>query len=649
MKQIYLTVCALMCCLLCCTPAEEKKPLNQTKIRLDKLKATFEKQGKTADPALSMQLWKKKLQDPIYKEDAVLLSKIHYLLAGTFYNLNKLDSVKVHMQLAWELMEKQQGYEEEKVLMYSGLGNVANAEQKINQANYYYNQAAQMLLADSSLDLAAKAKINIYLSAAQSCDQLRQFDHAFNLNRQAIALLPRLKDNERYQFRAYSQMANCYSRVKGKTDSLYAYIEKMEKMYTANPDASKARFLMDRKAVYFMRENQNDSAIFYNRKILAMDQLEEQELQDMASSVISGNLYNSYAGLAGSFLASGKLDSAKHYLLQCEKFEARYPGKADENNFISYRQNLIAYLFASKDYRGAEAQQNLLIGEYKSLYENENSRAVAEMATVYQLVAKDKSIHSLSETVGLTQSQLQTNKLWLLITTLAALLSISIILLLFYFQKQRQFKSEKATAQLEQRLLRTQMEPHFIFNTLSALQSFVRFDEKEKTLKYLNQFSRLLRSSLELSRQSQVPLNEEIETLENYLSLQQMRYDDAFSYQVVLPADEDPESVYIPPMLIQPFVENAIIHGLDPGKKNGRISVSFGLSGNLLKVIIADNGKGIVEHKSEQVHQSLSTAISKERLQILAKESGLPAGIRINSRPQKGTQVEILIPVTSAH
>ncbi len=118
------------------------------------------------------------------------------------------------------------------------------------------------------------------------------------------------------------------------------------------------------------------------------------------------------------------------------------------------------------------------------------------------------------------------------------------------------------------------MEPHFIFNTLSALQSFIRFDEKEKSLKYISQFSKLLRSSLELSRQSYVPLNEELETIENYLSLQQMRFEYSFDYEI-----QRPKPIHLlywsPQCLIQPFVENAIIHGMNNQKEKAKYYWKF--------------------------------------------------------------------------
>src|SRR5690606_2535729 len=123
--------------------------------------------------------------------------------------------------------------------------------------------------------------------------------------------------------------------------------------------------------------------------------------------------------------------------------------------------------------------------------------------------------------------------------TLSALLAVAIVILLYVGRKQRELREkakhiqlQKSAIELEQRLLRTQMEPHFVFNTLGALQSFIRLDEKQQALKYLGQFSRLLRNSLELSRESLVPLADELETLSYYLELQRMRFDNQFDFYI---------------------------------------------------------------------------------------------------------------------
>ncbi|RZK81257.1 MAG: hypothetical protein EOO92_05230 [Pedobacter sp.] len=647
MKGIYKII--LLFVLLFSMACTQEKKLIANKERASKLvalKEAAEAQKKVEDLDSRLSFWKKQLQSQDYAKDSVLKSKIHYNIAGVFYGKNNLDSIKYHMSVAWELMENQSGYDAEKVLLYSGLGNVANKEQKLHQENYYFNRAAQMLYADSSLDVLPKAKTLVYLAAAQSSAKLKQFQTAFKYNRAALVLLPKLEGDVNTQFRAYSQMAICFYSANGDLDSLYSYIKKMEMVYRLKPDHDKERFIADRKAVYFAKKNQMDSVFYYNRKRLAMDISDTEENGETASSIESGNLFLSYVDMIALFTDRKQLDSSLFYINKCETFLKKHADKIDEEHGMLYRRNVVNYLFATKQYSTAEKQHDMLLEDYTRTYEIENARAIAEMSTLINLQAKDKSIYNLNATVALTEERLQSNRLWLLVSVLTVLLTAVLVVLIYYIQKKRSLQNENERSQLEQRLLRTQMEPHFIFNTLSALQSFVRFDEKEKTLKYLNQFGRLLRSSLELSRESLVPLNEEIETLENYLSLQQMRFDHAFTYQFNLHDEMETDSIYIPPMLMQPFVENALLHGINPKAKNGHVYIDFVFQAKLLEVTITDNGEGITILKETPKHTSVSTAISRKRLAIMAKETGLPAGIVIESKPNEGTKIVITIPIS---
>jgi|GEM_PF-163907 len=643
----FVSILILLVVFCLCSCKENSKTLTEDarKTNLKILKKISEEQRKNDDLQGKLKFWYKQLKDPRFAKDSVLESKIHYNIAGVFYNLNEIDSIKSHMHIAWELMEKQPAFDEEKILLYSGLGNIASLEQKIHQENYYFNRAAQMLLADSSLDILPKSKTTIFFAAAQSSAKLKQFQAAFKYNRSAMALFPQLKDDIDVKFRGYSQMAVCFFSSKGNLDSLNSYIQKMESMNKLSPSPYKTRFIADRKAVYFDRREQLDSTLHYNKIRVAMDLADIKENGDFANSIHTGNMFLSFSDLAAFYINTKKLDSGLYYLSQCEEFAKKYPNKIDDEAVMLYRQNTINYLFATKQYQRAEKQQEILLSDFRRFYETENARSIAEMSTLINLQAKDKSINNLNATVALSQEILQSNRLWLLVSVLGTILAIVLAILIYYIQKQRRIQNENEKSQLAQRLLRTQMEPHFIFNTLSALQSFVRFDEKEKTLKYLNQFGRLLRSSLVLSRESLVPLNEEVEALENYLSLQQMRFDNAFDYEINLHDEQDLETIYIPPMLIQPFVENALLHGINPNGKNGHIYIDFNFNDKFLVVSVNDNGKGISVHQDTAKHKSLSTTISKERLAIMAKETGLPAGINIKSQPNKGTEVLLTIPI----
>jgi LytS/YehU family sensor histidine kinase len=196
------------------------------------------------------------------------------------------------------------------------------------------------------------------------------------------------------------------------------------------------------------------------------------------------------------------------------------------------------------------------------------------------------------------------------------------------------------------------MEPHFIFNTISVLQSLVRQNERELSIKYLSQFARLLRISLENAREELVPLKVEIEALQHYLSLQQVRFRNVFTYTIDTYegyADEADE-LLIPPMLLQPFVENAIQHGMAGMKDNaGKIRISIRKDAKTLRFLIEDNGQ-LETHlrQTDPVKKnSLSTTITRERLALLSRQAGMPASLDILRRPKSaggGMVVTMVIP-----
>ncbi|WP_338790039.1 7TM diverse intracellular signaling domain-containing protein [Bernardetia sp. MNP-M8] len=231
------------------------------------------------------------------------------------------------------------------------------------------------------------------------------------------------------------------------------------------------------------------------------------------------------------------------------------------------------------------------------------------------------------------------------------LFSIALAMRINQYRKEKE-EAQKSELQqgyekviLEQKLLRTQMEPHFIFNTLSTLQSLIRFQEPQKAIDYLNLFSRLLRSNLELSRKEMISLEDEVETIHNYLSLQQARFKDYFTYQIQVPHELEVDALFIPPMLIQPFVENSILHGFDGEREwNIEIKITELVATKQLQIEIIDNGVGI-HTTPKKKHKSLSGEIAKERLEILSKKYKIPTDYQIFSEQGKGTTVCLKLPI----
>ena len=181
---------------------------------------------------------------------------------------------------------------------------------------------------------------------------------------------------------------------------------------------------------------------------------------------------------------------------------------------------------------------------------------------------------------------------------------------------------ELKVKEMEMQALRTQMNPHFIFNCLNSINRFIMKNESESASDYLTQFSRLIRMVLNNSRRTWVPLEEEIEMLTLYMDMERLRFKNAFEYKIHFDDEMDKAAVFVPPLLLQPFVENAIWHGLMHRKENGVVDISFKIEKDILLCTVIDNGVGraasaMASSKSSQTGKSMGIQITKERLALI--------------------------------
>lgn len=235
-------------------------------------------------------------------------------------------------------------------------------------------------------------------------------------------------------------------------------------------------------------------------------------------------------------------------------------------------------------------------------------------------------------------------------------LGILILLLLFgLFYLQKKKEQQKQQLQLEnqlldykQKALHLQMNPHFLFNCLAAISSYIMQNEKEAAAKYLAMFSKLMRFTLESSKENWITLDKELASLNQYLSLEQLRLKNIFEFTIDRSTSVE-DDMLVPPMLIQPLVENAIIHGILPKQAKGKIELHFEVQNNQLYVTVSDDGIGIeqsVAEKENQVelHKSLALSIIKERLEMLQKNSNQKAKLEYQPTTS-GTKVLLVIPI----
>lgn len=201
-------------------------------------------------------------------------------------------------------------------------------------------------------------------------------------------------------------------------------------------------------------------------------------------------------------------------------------------------------------------------------------------------------------------------------------------------------------AELKQKALILHMNPHFIFNSINAINGFYASGDVENAKIYVNKFSKLLRSILDASQRKFILLREEIELLQNYLQLNQLRFNHKFTFEVSVSPNINVNTQYIPPMIIQPFVENAIIHGITPKDKKGHIKVFIDADNTYLNVTISDDGVGLTaanEKNKNRLHHSTGIKISADRIKIYAgsesTQSLIISETHDNQQQVSGTQV----------
>lgn len=287
-----------------------------------------------------------------------------------------------------------------------------------------------------------------------------------------------------------------------------------------------------------------------------------------------------------------------------------------------------------------------------SLVNVEKTAAITELEKKYQTEKKEKEILDLQKEAALSEARIKQRNMLIIASVIFSLL-LSIAGYLYY--KQRMLANQYHLSNVQQRLLRAQINPHFFFNALSSIQTFfLKEQDGKKAVLYLSKFAKLMRLVLENSSEDFITVKEEISTLEGYLDLQKMRFHNAFEYSIHCDEKINAHEMAIPPMFAQPFIENALEHGLLPKDGNGKIDIYFVLNGDTITFTVEDNGVGIeksaeIRRSKAKDHKSRATQITKDRLYLLNR--GRQRNIEMSIIDIKneadeliGTRVEIDLP-----
>jgi ligand-binding sensor domain-containing protein len=304
---------------------------------------------------------------------------------------------------------------------------------------------------------------------------------------------------------------------------------------------------------------------------------------------------------------------------------------------IDYHSNSVSIEFAALNYAGTHKNRYryMLEGINKEWTES-NSRVVnyaglpsGSYTFRVQLIGNDDETHE-----GRLEIKVSTpfyKQTWFRMATIALALWLGYLIFIFRLRtvrKEERIKREfnQKLAEVELKALKAQMSPHFIFNSLNSINRYIVKSEPEKASLYLTKFSKLIRLILDNSDNKIISLDQELTGLKLYIELEALRFNDKFTYTLNVSKDLNPHSIGVPPMIIQPFIENAIWHGLLHKETTGQLAVSIERYGHGLQCIIEDNGigrekAGELKSKSVNKEKSYGMKITTDRLSMLNGES----------------------------
>lgn len=497
------------------------------------------------------------------------------------------------------------------------------------------------------------------LTAAHNCSLLyQQAKTAIGLGEldAAIAHLePALKSSKKHNFyKMYLQCNNLMATIYGQKNKQRA----AERYYNYSLEGAD---MLGRKTVV---ELQNEVADFYSKNNhydkeiqLRKKSLEEVSKADASIPVLKNEIIRDSITtqklnykIANAYLAQDKYEEAIPFLEESikkavekkdvviqkdatRKLSEIYRSKGDYDKALETYQSYVSLVDTLYVRKEQELSRVAKLNRDISQHQNRISGLEQEWAlqqTKYDLAIKDQELIKVSNQ----------RKQWFIYAMLGGISLLSLVALLFY----RNLKQEKRSNRiLALKSLRSQMNPHFIFNALNSVNSFIAQSDERKANKFISDFSKLMRSVLENSEQDLIPLKREIELLKLYVKLEHSRFLDVFDYHFEIDANLELDAYQLPPMLLQPFIENAIWYGLRYKELKGKLEIRFERdTADRLLVSVMDDGIGrkassLLKTKSQKKKKSKGMANVKGRVDILNNIYGDSIGLEVTDWKEDGS------------
>lgn len=572
---------------------------------------------------------------------------LHNYLPGQSYALNQLgtkyrnfsqynNAIKLHKQ-ALEAATKGDNLEL-KVYSLNMLSVVYRRMDAIKTALDYAQEAIELAETIENPTEGLKRSINVSLNGIGNIYQtLKQYNVAIETFKKSLELEEKL--NNKLGLAINNQnIGECYEELDQLNLALDYY----------------------RKSLAFNEEiNSNMGRVICNNSI-AQVYIKQKKLQP-ALSILESTLEKSIK-LGDKYITSSVYINLGWVLMELKQYALseknlvegiRLAVKHDLPGSQSTGYKLLSELYSREKKHEKSLEFYKKSKDIDATLANEtNIRYVADILFRYDTEKKNHQIQTLARENELVRLKLRKNENTLLVSALVLAL-MAVILYILY--RQYQLKNEKKLLTLEQSMLRSQMNPHFLFNSLNSIKLYIINNEKKNAVYYLNKFSKLVRKILEASSLKEISLSEELETIELYMNIENIRFSNEIDFKINIEEGIDTEAIKIPSLILQPFLENAIWHGLSSKEDDKSITIEVKKENDYFTSIsITDNGIGraaaeVIKENKVLKRKSIGIDITKERLANFSKDFQNTFEVEMvdlydENKNSIGTKVVILIP-----
>jgi len=589
-----------------------------------------------------------------YRKDSTLLiyvnnkSKAKKYLYGQAYANNQLGRIYRDISLypkALSLFEEalkisiEANSIEFRIYSLNMISVVHRRTDAVKTALDYSQEALELAETVSEPSIGLKRSINVSLNSIGNIYQmLEQYDLAIAKFKRSM-ILERELDNKLGLAINHQNIGECYE-AQGKLElALQNYRKSL--VYNEIIDSEKGKIICNYSIAH---------VYVHNGKINKAINLFQTNLKKAIALGDKKIITTIYINLGWALIRLGDYDSAEINLEEGLNLAKTY----DLDSEIAEANKFLSELWIKRD----DYEKGMRYFKESKKYEERitnalNLRYVNDMILRYESQMRAKQFERLAEENESVRLKLRKNRTMLIIIGIFLVLLIGILYILY---RQSQLNAEKKLLTLEQSMLRSQMNPHFLFNSLNSIKLYIINNEKKNAVHYLNKFSKLVRKILEASSQKEISLAEELETVELYMNIENIRFSNEINFNIHIKDDLDTHNIKIPSLILQPFLENALWHGLSSkdGTKNIDLEIRKGKNG-FIEIIILDNGVGRdaaekIKNAKVLKRKSVGIDITKERLANFSRDYENYFHVEIidkyNEKNQStGTQIIIYIPI----